>query len=230
MVLEEGENQVALAVAAMNRLPVAIRRRLLRRALERVRGHLQRIQAVHIEALLRLLKPAARGKQIHLPGGLHGLRDADRLVIQTRDAEQAVPFTPTTIPQPGTYNIPGFNLELTCRFLASDETSTYPAAWPRTPERAWLDTDRIRWPLMVRSWQPGDRFQPLGLHGTMKLQDFFTNARIPREQRWRIPVLCDQEKICWVMGWRLDDRVKITQQTHRILAIQWHSQNPGAPA
>jgi tRNA(Ile)-lysidine synthase len=223
---EEGENQVSLEVAAMNRLPVAIRRRLLRLALDRVRGHLQRIQAIHIEALLLLLEPAVRGKQIHLPGGLRALRTVDRLAIQVRDADRAAPSTPTTIPHSGTYTIPGFDVELTCRFLASDEVSTIPAAWPHTPECAWLDADQIRWPLAVRSWQPGDRFQPLGLGGTMKLQDFFTNTRIPREQRWRIPILCDQEKICWVMGWRLDDRVKITQQTHRILAIQWRCLNP----
>jgi tRNA(Ile)-lysidine synthase len=88
-----------------------------------------------------------------------------------------------------------------------------------------MDADQVSWPLMVRCWQPGDRFQPLGLGGTMKLQDFFTNTRISRQRRWKIPILCDQEKICWVMGWRLDDRVKITRQTRRIIEIRWRCLN-----
>jgi tRNA(Ile)-lysidine synthase len=225
VVAEEEENRVSLEIAAMNRLPVAIRRRLLRRSLAAVRGHLQRIQEVHIEALLLLLKPAAHGKQIHLPGGLRGQRNAARLVIQAGDFEAAPPLTPTSVAQPGTYTIPGLDLELTCRFLASDQVSTFSAAWPRTPECAWMDADQVSWPLMVRCWLPGDRFQPLGLGGTMKLQDFFTNARISRQQRWKIPILCDQQKICWVMGWRLDDRVKITRQTHRIIEIRWRCLN-----
>jgi tRNA(Ile)-lysidine synthase len=73
--------------------------------------------------------------------------------------------------------------------------------------------------LVVRSWQPGDRFQPLGLQGSMKLQDYFTNTRVAREQRLQIPLLCDQEKICWVMGLRLDERAKVTATTRRVLVV-----------
>jgi tRNA(Ile)-lysidine synthase len=60
----------------------------------------------------------------------------------------------------------------------------------------------------------------MGLGGSKKLQDFFTDAKIPKEQRCRIPLLCDQEKICWVTGCRLDDRVKITAQTQRVLIVE----------
>jgi tRNA(Ile)-lysidine synthase len=89
-----------------------------------------------------------------------------------------------------------------------------------------MDADQLRWPLLVRFWQPGDRFQPLGLKGTMKLQDYFTNAKVSRELRHRIPLLCDQEKICWVVGLRLDEQVKVTAATRRVLAAQWSHRSP----
>ncbi len=86
---------------------------------------------------------------------------------------------------------------------------------------AVMDADTLRWPLVVRSFEPGDRFRPLGTRGSKKLQDFFTDAKVPRRARRRVPLVCDQEKICWVVGHRLDDRVKVTERTQRILKIYW---------
>ena len=55
----------------------------------------------------------------------------------------------------------------------------------------------------LRTRRPGDRFQPSGMAGTKKLQDFFTDAKIPREQRDRIPLLVSQRGIAWVVGHRV---------------------------
>jgi tRNA(Ile)-lysidine synthase len=220
VVLDTGENRVSLAVGRMSSLFVAIQRRLLRRALESVQGNLQSIQVVHIEALRRLLETGAVGKQVHLPGGLRGLREPERLVIRAKTTELDEPFLPTNIAEPGCHRLAAFDLELRHRAVSPGEAGAV-AGFPRTSQVVWMDADQLRWPLLVRSWQPGDRFQPLGLKGTMKLQDYFTNARVPREERHRIPLLCDQEKICWVVGQRLDDRVKITAATRRVLVAQW---------
>ena len=57
----------------------------------------------------------------------------------------------------------------------------------------------------VRTRLPGDRFQPSGMTGTKKLQDFFTDAKIPREQRDGIPLLVCERGIAWVVGHRVAD-------------------------
>ncbi len=59
--------------------------------------------------------------------------------------------------------------------------------------------DRLR----VRTWLRGDRFQPLGLAGKKKLQDFFTDARVPRDWRHRVPLLVAEQGIAWVVGYRI---------------------------
>jgi tRNA(Ile)-lysidine synthase len=218
VVYQEETCKIAVRASAMTSLPVAVQRRLLRRAVERVQGNLQGVRAVHIEALRGLLAPGAVGKQVHLPGGLRGLREAECLAIRTQAAEVVEPLPPRIITASGRHHFPTFTLELTFQMLAADQAISA-ADLPRTPDMVWLDADQIRWPLVVRSWQPGDRFQPLGLQGSMKLQDYFTNTRVPREQRQQIPLLCDQEKICWVMGRRLDERVKITATTRRVLVV-----------
>ncbi len=92
---------------------------------------------------------------------------------------------------------------------------------PSSGQVVLMDADRVLWPLVVRSWKPGDRFQPLGVGGTKKLQDFFSDAKVPRTERIRIPVLCDREKICAIPGYRLDERVKVTSETRRILVVEF---------
>ncbi len=56
---------------------------------------------------------------------------------------------------------------------------------------------------------PGDRFQPLGLNGEKKLQDFFTDARVPKEWRKRIPLLVTERGIAWVVGYRIAHWAKV---------------------
>lgn len=84
--------------------------------------------------------------------------------------------------------------------------------------RIVVDADRISQPLTVRSWSPGDRFQPCGMHGhSKKLQDFFTDLKIPRSVRSRIPLVVAPEGIVWVVGFRQDQRWLPTAATKRRL-------------
>jgi tRNA(Ile)-lysidine synthase len=56
--------------------------------------------------------------------------------------------------------------------------------------------------------------------GSKKLQDFFTDCKVPREERQKVPLLCDSDKICWVAGMRIDDRVKVEDHTRAILVVR----------
>ncbi len=56
--------------------------------------------------------------------------------------------------------------------------------------------------------RPGDRFQPLGMSMPKKLYEFMVDAKIPRSWRNHIPIVCSPRQIIWVVGWRIDDRVK----------------------
>ncbi|HSD50786.1 MAG TPA: tRNA lysidine(34) synthetase TilS, partial [Candidatus Methylomirabilis sp.] len=57
--------------------------------------------------------------------------------------------------------------------------------------------------LSLRAWRPGDRFRPLGMQGQKKLQDFFVDAKIPREERGHIPLLMAGDQIASVIGYRI---------------------------
>jgi tRNA(Ile)-lysidine synthase len=87
--------------------------------------------------------------------------------------------------------------------------------------RAVLDADRFTMDLTLRSWRPGDTFQPLGMHGKRKkLQDLFVDLKIPRQTRAQTPLLIAPEGILWVVGHRIDHRFRVTTATRRILLVQ----------
>jgi len=90
----------------------------------------------------------------------------------------------------------------------------------------WFDADRVGRKILLRHWQPGDRFQPIGMSSAIKLQDFFTNQQVPRERRHELvlAVSADNE-VFWVEGMRISERFKLTRTTNRRLQWRWQRLN-----
>ncbi len=90
-----------------------------------------------------------------------------------------------------------------------------------TPDRhiAYLDLDKLSYPLVLRNWNKGDWFIPFGMKGKKKLSDFMIDKKIPLNLKKRIMVLLSKDSIVWVAGHRIDDRFKINSKTKRILKI-----------
>jgi tRNA(Ile)-lysidine synthase len=103
--------------------------------------------------------------------------------------------------------------------IAPQESSRLPPA-RRGGES--FDADRVGSRIVLRHWRPGDRFQPIGMAKSVKLQDFFTNQKIPRARRHDliVAVTADNE-VFWVENLRISERFKLTPQTTRRLTWQW---------
>ncbi len=88
----------------------------------------------------------------------------------------------------------------------------------------WVDEEQLQLPLVVRHWRPGDRFQPLGMGGKQrKLQDYFSDEKVPRSFKDRIWLLESAGRIVWVVGMRADERFKLGPKTRRFLEIRKES-------
>ncbi len=92
----------------------------------------------------------------------------------------------------------------------------------RAPHREWFDADKVGPLVLLRHWCRGDRFQPTGMSKAVKLQDLFTNAKIPRAQRHRCVVAATAAgEVFWVEGLRISERFKLDKRTVRRLKWQW---------
>jgi tRNA(Ile)-lysidine synthase len=72
----------------------------------------------------------------------------------------------------------------------------------------------------VRSRKPGDRYRPLGLEGSAKVQDLFVDRKIPRGRRDGMPIVVDEAGILWVPGFPVDERGRITESTTTALKLE----------
>jgi tRNA(Ile)-lysidine synthase len=121
---------------------------------------------------------------------------------------------------PGRTVLPVRRLEIECRIdeTSPDEIPTLRRAGNALEER--LDLDAVHPPLVVRGRRPGDRFFPLGAPGSKKLADFLAAAKVDPKERERVAVLCDHLGPIWIIGHRIDDRVKLTALTRRVLHLK----------
>ncbi|GKS58637.1 tRNA(Ile)-lysidine synthase [Nitrospira sp.] len=88
-------------------------------------------------------------------------------------------------------------------------------------DRVLFDADRITPTLRLRAWEPGDWFCPAGMGGhRKKLQDFWTDAKVPRRARSTTPLLVAPEGILWIVGLRADERFRANERTRRILIAE----------
>lgn len=88
-----------------------------------------------------------------------------------------------------------------------------------SPLTAVLDKSKLQFPLVWRTWQPGDFFCPLGMEHRKKLSDFLVDAKVPLPEKERVTVLESQGEIVWVVGYRIDNRFKLTPETLETLAF-----------
>jgi len=215
---------------SLNRLknePIAAQRRLIRKALLQVKGNLRRITFAHTEAVLKLVQQGTAGDRLDLPGNMCARRDQDRLLIskaQQKPFRTADRHLVSTVPEYA-YQLPGAGeiliQEAGLRIRFNEIPIEHVSDWQQTEGQiAYMDRDKLSFPLVIRNFRPGDRFSPLGIQGRQKLKKYFIDHKISRTERMKCPLVLSRNKIIWVAGHRLDNAVKIDLQTRRVLKAE----------
>ncbi len=84
----------------------------------------------------------------------------------------------------------------------------------------FVDSDKIKFPLIIRKWQNGDYFYPFGMQGKKKLSKFFKDEKLSLLEKENTWVMVSDDKIVWVIGYRLDNRFKVTNNTKSIIKLE----------
>jgi tRNA(Ile)-lysidine synthase len=214
-IARQEDETVTLNRKGLDRLPPTLKRYLLRSGAERLLGSAKDIEMRHIEEMMALLDRPA-GKRLSLPGGLSFITGYDEYIL-TLDLAALSPLPElegeTQLKIPGQTRLPGWQVEAAIiepQEMAEKDDLTVCFDLAKTGDK-----------LMVRPRKRGDRFQPLGLSLPKKLGEFMIDARIPQNWRNNIPIVCSPEQIVWVVGWRIDERVKVNQKTKQVLRLEF---------
>ncbi len=191
----------------------ALMARLLRLAVSQLLGSHADLEAVHVGDLMAAL--AKRKHRLSLPHGLTAVLEPKWISIIRGEPErtQAVLETPL--------NVPGATI--VGEWLVEAEIVPFPKDFRSADSlEAFLDSDAVGEPVIVRGRRPGDRLRPLGLDGEKKVQDIFVDAKVPLAERDGVPLLCGSGGIVWVVGHCLDARYALGPTSVKALHVRFN--------
>jgi len=216
----ENPARLALDGLGLRTLPLALQRRLLRKAAARLRPGLRDIDFAAIQRAIAFLHTPPRSRQADWIAGLRLEMDDGHLwIIDGKAPASGAPWpqlhshSRLKISIPGEVDLPdGWRLQVSVHAL-TDELRNDIFANP-DPYQAWLDRASLPEWLAIRPRLPGDRFRPLGMEGhSVKLSDFMINNGLPRRARAAWPLVVAEDEIAWVPGYRTGEAFAVRDNT-----------------
>jgi tRNA(Ile)-lysidine synthase len=207
---------------------LALSRRLVRRICAELRGSRQQLTARHVQDVFDLAVKSESGARIELPG-ICVQKNFDRLIfspsfvaLETQEdspnihLSQAIEYA-ISLPRPSELScivVPEIRRRFKLKMIdwppASGETIT---------ARGTLDLDKLRWPVTIRNWRPGDSYRPCGRKRPRKLKRMFLEDRVPRSARAGWPVLISGGQLVWAAGYPVAEEFAPGAETHTGLLI-----------
>jgi tRNA(Ile)-lysidine synthase len=220
------DREITLDLNKFKKFNPFLQSEILRLAIEELTGDLKNITEVNIKQCLKLIKSGKTGLQLHLPKRLKIFKDYGKIVISLQHTDYSLqPIKKKILQIPGITAIPEINRKIKTTILKKAVVRRQLAVDSNV---AFLDYDKCGKKLYIRAWQKGDRFSPLGMRGTKKLQDFFTDCKISRRFRNQIPIIVtENDQIVWIAGFQIDNRFKLTDKTEKILKLELKSTSSG---
>ncbi len=223
-------NRIILSVSLISETDTAAKRRIIRKAIEKIKGNLRRITFFHIDSVIHLLGKGAGPGSLDLPDGIRIEQHSGKLIISVKENKKSrtdksekteILSYEYKITKPGLKPVSIF-IRKTGKELkfSAMNVKDLPDIRHAGNKTAFIDMDALRFPLMVRNFLQGDRFTPLGMTGSQKIKKFFINNKIPRIERLKYPVVLSGEKVIWIAGLRLDNCFKIKNSTVNVLKIE----------
>ncbi|MBA3071090.1 MAG: tRNA lysidine(34) synthetase TilS, partial [Nitrospirae bacterium] len=187
LIPKKTDRTIELFLVPLETMDRVILRRVLRRAIDAVKG-LRGIGFVHIEDIIELVKRGNSGDRIYLPKGIRVIKGYATLILTSEQPSRLGAYI-LNVPEELALKESGILIKSS--FADSAEIPC------DGKSKVIIDAERIRLPLVVRARKSGDLFYPFGFGKRKKLQDFFVDEKIPRDERDSIPIVLSGDNIVW---------------------------------
>ncbi|HLK61968.1 MAG TPA: tRNA lysidine(34) synthetase TilS [Bryobacteraceae bacterium] len=214
----EREGAISIRVDRLKELPTATARRLVRRAIERVKQDTRGVDFQHIESILAMAGTLQGNGRVQIPG-LDIRRSFDWIRWESAASALAAKGDYSIrLPVPGEVPVPGTSAVIHLDLIEKAETSGTPDC-VYNDEAGCIDWGSLRGSLELRNWRPGDQYRPVGSTGKQKIKTLFHQARIPIWERSRWPVMTDGASVVWAWRFGVSADFVPHRGTSRILKV-----------
>ena len=218
--LQQSQDAQICTTVVLNTLPIAAARRLIRYAIERVRGDLRSIDFAHIEQVRALAAQPEGAGRLQIPG-VDIMRSFGWLRFAQPHTYSGDRHFSAQVQIPGEIRLPESSSVLIIKDVATEHASEN-----LYNERVgYVDGDRLPGSIELRTWLPGDQFRPVGKPSEVKLKTLFQEAKIPLWERRTWPVLAIGDAIVWTRNFGLAADFAAGPKTLRPISITEQSNN-----
>ena len=194
----------------------AILSRVIRLALKDIKGSLNNIEKVHIYDLIDLQR-LGTGKKLTLPENLIAYNNYGNIEIGLSKIYVNNKNTKEYELTMGEDNyIEQFHINVSIRIIDKNEKIDF----KEKDYVKYFNYDKLKEKITVRNRKEGDKFSPFGMKGNKKLKDLFIDLKVPKEERDNIPLICFDDEIAWISGYRISENYKVDKSTKNILEIK----------
>lgn len=216
--IRKEEGGVSFSSAYFITLPSAIGMRVIKSLLEALTLNGNGFSYAHLQSIADLILKKPTGKRIFLPFGLEANKQYDRILIG-HNTIRKTPDYEYLLSIPGRLVLQERHIILSVKQTSVDEVD-----FTRS-NKIYLDADRLKEPLFVRNRRCGDWFEPLGTKGKQKIKKLLIDRKIPGRERETLALLVDQVSVIWIENMHLSERVKISQETKHVVALEINRQS-----
>jgi tRNA(Ile)-lysidine synthase len=209
VLIQDEQGELSLDIPKLRLKPDYLQEGIVLEVLRKLRTEIDSEKVLRVLELCEL----TTGSQLQLSKDLHVFRDRERLnFVRPSDG----PSMRQEVTLGKSYAFQGFQFSLSLPIPP-------PPTLGATKDVEFVDAGKLGDHLLVRSWQDGDWFMPLGMNSRKKISDFFVDEKISLLQKRRIPILESNGDIVWICGKRLDERFKVTDRTRSVVRIEFGS-------
>ncbi len=220
-IVEKDSNSICLDLVLLGKQHTAIQKRILRYAIEVLKGDLKGIEKIHIQDALNLISHGRTGSEIHLPCGLRIKRSYGIIKIFENNKKESI----AAVKADEKVAIPGetsfSNCGIILASLADDKDIGKVNSINQNSLIQFFDYEKLSLGINLRYRKEGDVFRPYKSNGTKKLKEYFIDNKVPREIREKVPIIAMNNEVVWIIGYKISDKFKVTENTKRVLRLEY---------
>lgn len=216
IIIENNDDQYTLPLKNILQFTPTVRFYFYKKIYMQITGFYRDFYQYHFEEIEKLI--LSNGTKIkEFPNNLTVIKEYDKLIFQKTSSIKVVNMENTRKIDKIRSRFKFEDYRLSLKKLKNVIKKRYAF---EDKNNVYMDLDKIKFPIILRHRQAGDRFIPLGMTHLKKIKDFFIDEKIPKFDRDKLLIIEDSEKIIWIAGYRIDNRVAITENTKNILNIK----------
>jgi len=219
--IKRSKDVVEIEISKLMDLHGALRARVIRKCIGFVKGNVKNISQQHMEDVIKLAAIGKTGTMAHLPGGIRAEISYGILKLYKKSYNEENSQYCYLINIPGEIYIKEIDKTLKADLIENPSIDKLKGNNENKINVQLFDYEKLRGEITVRNRRNGDVFRPVNSPGTKKLKEYFIDKKVPRWERDKFVLVAKGSEIAWIVGHKISDKFKITENTKIILKLEF---------